>query len=158
MKDTKRIQRKTNKSVKASLYENLYPINLYVAYMDDWDDISNFFDFYIDTEDLRNDRFTVANKPIDASGATYLVREKNTKAIGVLIILADCECSTLAHESIHYADAIYEYLRINAEGYNAGNEAYAYLVTWCVECLEDFIECTKKVRKTTGKTTKRGGN
>lgn len=47
-------------------------------------------------------------------------------------------CSTLAHESIHYADAVYDYLSMNAEGYNEGNEQYAYLVTWCVEQLEDY--------------------
>ena len=28
---------------------------------------------------------------------------------------------------------------MNAEGYNEGNEQYAYLVTWCVEQLEDYI-------------------
>lgn len=42
------------------------------------------------------------------------------------------------HESIHYADAVFEYLHMNGEGYDKGNEHYAYLVTWCFEQLEDF--------------------
>lgn len=91
-------------------------------------------------------------------GATFLVREKYSRAVGILIVLDDFHCSTLAHESIHYADAVYDYLSMNAEGYNEGNEQYAYLVTWCVEQLEDFIECKKKEKRMTRKMTKQDGN
>lgn len=156
MKD---IIRMTNKKTKAFLYKNLYPVNLYVATLDNWEDVNNFFDFFSNTSDLRND------EPIKDTinkgsfyGATFLVREKNTRAVGILIVLDNFECSTLAHEAIHYSDAVYDYLHMNAEGYNEGNEQYAYLVTWCVEQLEDFIECKKKERRTTRKTTKRDGN
>lgn len=44
------------------------------------------------------------------------------------------------------------------EGYNEGNEQYAYLVTWCVEQLEDFIECKRKEKRMTRKMTKQDGN
>jgi hypothetical protein len=37
-----------------------------------------------------------------------------------------------------YADAVFDYLHMNGEGYDAGNEHYAYLVTWCFEQLENF--------------------
>lgn len=70
----------------------------------------------------------------------------------------DFHCSTLAHESIHYADAVYDYLSMNAEGYNEGNEQYAYLVTWCVEQLKDFIECKRKEKRMIRKMTKQDGN
>lgn len=74
-------------------------------------------------------------------GATFLVREKYSRAVGILIVLDDFHCSTLAHESIHYADAV-----------------YAYLVTWCVEQLEDFIECKRKEKRMIRKMTKQDGN
>lgn len=125
---------------KAFLYQNLYPINLYVALINDWDDVNNFFDFFITTDNLKNDEVNGGpSKPVNASAATYLVREKKSRAIGILILIGDYSSSTLAHESIHYADAVYDFLSMNAEGYNEGNEQYAYLVTWCVEQLEDYI-------------------
>lgn len=105
----KKPERMKNKTTKAFLYQNLYPVNLYVT-------------------------------------------------TGILIVLDDFHCSTLAHESIHYADAVYDYLSMNAEGYNEGNEQYAYLVTWCVEQLEDFIECKRKEKRMTRKMTKQDGN
>ena len=106
-----------NKKTKAFLYQNLYPINLYVALIDDWDDVNNFFDFFITTDNLRNDEVNGGpSKPVNASAATYLVREKNTRAIGILILIGDYSSSTLAHESIHYADAVYDFLKMNAEG------------------------------------------
>lgn len=83
-------------------------------------------------------------KPERMKNKTTLVREKYSRAVGILIVLDDFHCSTLAHESIHYADAVYDYSSMNTEGYNEGNEQYAYLVTWCVEQLEDFIECKRK--------------
>lgn len=109
----KKPERMKNKTTKAFLYQNLYPVNLYVTTLDDWEDACDFDDFH---------------------------------------------CSTLAHESIHYADAVYDYLSMNAEGYNEGNEQYAYLVTWCVEQLEDFIECKRKEKRMIRKMTKQDGN
>lgn len=134
-----------NKKTKAFLYQNLYPINLYVALIDDWDDVNNFFDFFITTDNLKNDEVNgEPSKPVNASAATYLVREKKSRAIGILILIDDYSSSTLAHESIHYADAVYDFLKMNAEGYNEGNEQYAYLVTWCVEQLDDYIQYRNK--------------
>lgn len=34
----------------------------------------------------------------------------------------------------------------------------AYLVTWCVEQLEDFIECKRKEKRMIRKMTKQDGN
>ena len=158
MKSTERVVRVKNKSTKAFLYKNLYPINLYVSTMDNWGDVTDFFDFFANIKDLRNDDPGNPTKANQISAATYLVREKNTRTVGILILLEDFSCSTLAHESVHYADAVYDYLNMYSVGYDEGNEQYAYLITWCVDCLVDFIECIKKERKTTEKTTKRGGN
>lgn len=84
----KKPERMKNKTTKAFLYQNLYPVNLYVTTLDDWEDACDFFDFFLTTK--------------------------------------------------------YDYLSMNAEGYNEGNEQYAYLVTWCVEQLEDFYEKEKQ--------------
>lgn len=99
----KKPERMKNKTTKAFLYQNLYPVNLYVTTLDDWEDACDFFDFFLTTKELRNDE-PERDRP----------------------------------------NAVYDYLSMNAEGYNEGNEQYAYLVTWCVEQLEDFIKCKRK--------------
>ena len=147
-----------NNKTKAFLYKNLYPVNLYVSTLDNWDDVYNFFDFFQTTKDLRNDDPTDVAKPVYINAATYLVREKNTRSVGILILLESEDCSTLAHESVHYADAVYDYLHMYTSGYDEGNEQYAYLITWCVDCLIDFITCTKKEKRTTRKTIRQDGN
>lgn len=155
----KKPERMKNKTTKAFLYQNLYPVNLYVTALVGWAAACVFFDFFLTTKELRNDE-PERDRPKLSSvmGATFLVREKYSRAVGILIVLDDFHCSTLAHESIHYADAVYDYLSMNAEGYNEGNEQYAYLVTWCVEQLEDFIECKRKEKRMIRKMTKQDGN
>ena len=132
----KKPERMKNKTTKAFLYQNLYPVNLYVTTLDDWEDACDFFDFFLTTKELRNDE-PERDRPKLSSvmGATFLVREKYSRA-----------------------DAVYDYLSMNAEGYNEGNEQYAYLVTWCVEQLEDFIECKRKEKRMIRKMTKQDGN
>lgn len=141
--------KKIKKPRNILLFQNLYPINLYVTSIDNWQEVIEFFDFFLVTKDMDIDKPCEAPvKPINVCGCTYLVKEKRTGAAGILIILCDnIKCSTLAHESIHYADAVYDFLHMNAEGYNEGNEQYAYLVTWCVDQLEEFLQW--KERKTT---------
>jgi hypothetical protein len=132
-----------------------------VCHLKDFNEVRKNFRFYRTTTDLRNDEPTELIGPMAmADAVTFLVREdlKNSTFVGIMIVLDTKSPSTLAHESIHYCDAVYEYLFMHSEGYNDGNEQYAYLVSWCVDCLDDFIKCQKKVRKTTSKTTKRGGN
>lgn len=128
----KKPERMKNKTTKAFLYQNLYPVNLYVTTLDDWEDACDFFDFFLTTKELRNDE-PERDRPKLSSvmGATFLVREKYSR---------------------------YDYLSMNAEGYNEGNEQYAYLVTWCVEQLEDFIECKRKEKRMIRKMTKQDGN
>ena len=155
----KKPERMKNKTTKAFLYPNLYPVDLHVTTVCVWDVGWGFCYFFLTTKELRNDE-PERDRPKLSSvmGATFLVREKYSRAVGILIVLDDFHCSTLAHESIHYADAVYDYLSMNAEGYNEGNEQYAYLVTWCVEQLEDFIECKRKEKRMTRKMTRQDGN
>lgn len=154
------LERGTNKKKKFRnivLYQTFYPFNLYVITIDDWDIALEFFDFFATIEKLRSDKpYMEVSKMEGAAAATYLVREKNTRSVGALIVLDEIGCSTIAHESIHFSDALYDYLGMSSTGYDDGNEQYAYLVTWCVECLEQFVEW--KERKTTEETIKQDGN
>lgn len=75
----KKPERMKNKTTKAFLYQNLYPVNLYVTTLDDWEDACDFF-------------------------------------------------------------------------------LISFLVTWCVEQLEDFIECKRKEKRMIRKMTKQDGN
>lgn len=93
----KKPERMKNKTTKAFLYQNLYPVNLYVTTLDDWEDACDFFDFFLTTKELRNDE-PERDRP------------------------------------------------------------NAYLVTWCVEQLEDFIECKRKEKRMIRKMTKQDGN
>lgn len=150
--------KKLNKPRNILLFQNLYPINLYISDIDNWDEITQFFDFFLTTKHLQNeDKCETPDKPNNALGVTYLVAEKKSGIMGILIVLkSKVECSTLAHESIHYADAVYDFLRMNTEGYDEGNEQYAYLVTWCVDQLEEYLRW--KERKMTEKTIRQDGN
>lgn len=53
----KKPERMKNKTTKAFLYQNLYPVNLYVTTLDDWEDACDFFDFFLTTKELRNDEW-----------------------------------------------------------------------------------------------------
>lgn len=146
------MKKKKEENYKIGVYENLYPVTLYVAKLEDWEGVVSKFDFYRTTSDLRNAKDNVKiDAPRNIGGVTYLVREKDSEALGILILLGDSQCSTLAHESIHYADAVYDYLYMNGEGYDQGNEQYAYLVTWCVDQLDEFLQYRNKQKKVNGK-------
>lgn len=121
-------------------YRNLYPVTLYVDYLGNSANINEIFNFYNridDWSELKNEGTIYIDR--DINGATFLVRSKETGNAGILILLdRESPVSTQAHEAIHYSDAVFDYLHMNGEGYDKGNEHYAYLVTWCFEQLEDF--------------------
>lgn len=121
-------------------YHNLYPVTLYVDYLDSSTNLNEIFNSYVRVDDWTESKNELPMR-IDRNiyGVTFLVRNKDTGGTGILILLdRESPVSTQAHESIHYADAVFDYLHMNGEGYDAGNEHYAYLVTWCFEQLEDF--------------------
>lgn len=126
--------KKLNKPRNILLFQNLYPINLYISDIDNWDEITQFFDFFLTTKHLQNeDKCETPDKPNNTLGVTYLVAEKKSGSMGILIVLkSKVECSTLAHEQ------------------------YAYLVTWCVDQLKEYLRW--KERKTTEKMIKQDGN
>ena len=45
--------KKLNKPRNILLFQNLYPINLYISDIDNWDEITQFFDFFLTTKHLK---------------------------------------------------------------------------------------------------------
>lgn len=127
------------------VYQNLYPINLTIGTFDDIQEINNKYVFYERIDDLLNYHNSSNNLIISQSTAakTILASEKSTDYKTILIILdtelANKYLGILAHESVHYADAVFDYLGMNGEGYDSGDEHYAYLVEWCFDRLFEYV-------------------
>lgn len=140
--------KKSNSNIE--VYKNLYPFSLSVASINDMEEINNKYYFYSSIPDYLNYSNKKENLNLDPSlsGLTVLVSDKETERKSVLIILdlntANNNLGILAHESIHYTDALFDSLGLNGEGYDAGDEHYAYLVEWCFNCLLDYVERRKE--------------
>lgn len=141
---------KAKKSNNIEVYKNLYPFYLSVASIDDIEEVNNKYYFYNNISDYLNYRNKIENLNPDTSlsALTVLVSDKETECKSVLIILdlniVSNDLGILAHESIHYTDALFDSLGLNGEGYDAGDEHYAYLVEWCFNCLLDYVERRKE--------------
>ena len=140
--------KKSNSNIE--VYKNLYPFSLYVASINDIEEINNKYYFYSNISDYLNSSNRKGNLNSDPSwsGLTVLVSDKETEHKSVLIILdlntVNNDLGILAHESIHYTDALFDSLGLNGEGYDAGDEHYAYLAEWCFNCLLDYVERRKE--------------
>ena len=141
---------KAKKSNNIEVYRNLYPFSLSVASINDIEEINNKYYFYNNISDYLNYSNKIENLNPDPSlsALTVLVSDKETECKSVLIILdlntVNNDLGILAHESIHYTDALFDSLGLNSEGYDAGDEHYAYLVEWCFNCLLDYVERRKE--------------
>ena len=141
---------KAKKSNNIEVYRNLYPFSLSVASINDIEEINNKYYFYNSISDYLNYSNKIENLNPDPSlsALTVLVSDKETEHKSVLIILdlntVNNDLGILAHESIHYTDALFDSLGLNSEGYDAGDEHYAYLVEWCFNCLLDYVERRKE--------------
>ena len=140
--------KKSNSNIE--VYKNLYPFSLSVASINDIEEINNKYYFYSNISDYLNSSNRKGNLNSDPSwsGLTVLVSDKETEHKSVLIILdlntVNNDLGILAHESIHYTDALFDSLGLNGEGYDAGDEHYAYLAEWCFNCLLDYVERRKE--------------
>ena len=140
--------KKSNSNIE--VYKNLYPFSLSVASINDIEEINNKYYFYSNISDYLNSSNRKGNLNSDPSwsGLTVLVSDKETECKSVLIILdldsVSNNLGILTHESIHYTDALFDSLGLNGEGYDAGDEHYAYLVEWCFNCLLDYVERRKE--------------
>lgn len=77
------------------------------------------------------------------------VINKETKEIGVIVSITnvyEIDCKTIAHESVHIADYIFQVTGMNSEDFSDGNEQYAYLVGWAAGCIFNFTKTIKDGR------------
>ena len=126
-------------------YYNLYPLPLTVSSIEHIIDLQNKYVFYNTTSDFLNytnssDHFLTDSS---ISAVTVLASVKDTDYKTIIIVLdldlAKKDLGILAHESVHYADAMFDTLGMNGEGYDNGDEHYAYLVEWCFNRLFDYV-------------------
>ena len=85
----------------------------------------------------------------DFAGQTCPVIYRKTGDYGVLVILSRNSfgnSETVAHESVHVADYIFQEVNMNSEDFSDGNEAYAYLVGWSAGNISSSIIKSKKCK------------
>lgn len=125
----------------------IYPVCLYVGTRECVKEANILFDAYDNVQDLAEDKdkgiivFSKSNQAI-----TACVKEKETGTAGLLVLLDlnnmkeyYTSVDTIAHESSHVADAMFEYLGIVKNDYEKGNEHYAYLVGWIAGRISNYL-------------------
>ena len=126
--------------IKNKIYEfdlQIYPRKLWVLYNPSYHTIAeNFlqdgkpmeFEQY---EDLKN----------TSKGFTSCVIRKEDSECGVIIsFFKKPDISTICHESVHFADCVYEELGMVSQNFSQGNEPYAYLAGWASGCIESILK------------------
>lgn len=134
------------KKNKIVTYYNLYPFPLTVTSIDYLKDLHNKYNFYhtiLDFLNYTNPSDSIITDP-SLSALTTLASEKDTDYKTIVIVLdldvVKKDLGVLAHESVHYADAMFDALGMNGEGYDRGDEHYAYLVEWCFNRLFEYVK------------------
>lgn len=128
---------------------SIYPCALWVTLSSDLEYIFERFDVA-----SMNNFYTACGKtvsqivneyPINSCATTTPVIERETDKIGVLVILnSECiQSTTVAHESVHVADYVFELTNSNSEDFSIGNEPYAHLVGWAAGCIFKVIKDVK---------------
>lgn len=134
--------------MKIHKYETLYPRTLWIVNYDESNAVAlnKRFYFYKNlpdwTELYDNIERELDSAELSAIAGCYVVEERNTGALGLLLILfkiEDMDTSVIAHESVHIADYYYQVCGCNSEDFTEGNEAYAYLVGWAAGCIANVL-------------------
>lgn len=131
----------------------IYPCDLYVAVESSIDEILEQLnicdraDFHkiinIDTDKLKSN---IQN----CDAVTIPVANKKSKTVGILIFIPKIKIisnRTIAHESVHATDYVFDLIRAYSQGFDAGNEPYAYLVDWIFSKVKLTIKCYKNGNK-----------
>lgn len=85
----------------------------------------------------------------DYYGVTIPIKEKSTGRFGVLTVFDPKSpdlSGTIAHESVHVADYIWQKCTMYFEDFTQGNEPYAYMVGWAAGKISDCIINRKRCR------------
>lgn len=128
-------------------FDSLYPCRLYVSHEKHLAEIQETFYFYSRIEDLGNDEYRFSTLPKKTGIAyTVLVKEKKTGITGALVVIDnDADVDSIAHESVHVADAFFDLMGAYTQGWDDSNEPYAYLVGWIAGNID--IYCKKYLKK-----------
>ena len=117
----------------------IYPRKLWVTYDVTPEELNEMFP----TGDIYGNHFKNENGYF---GITCRTMDKNDKG-GVLIRFADNKESmspwNIAHEAVHAAGYICDYIDIKADWSN--DEAFAYLTTWIVKCCTIALNFEKSI-------------
>lgn len=83
------------------------------------------------------------------AGQTCPVFLRRNGDFGALIILGSKEFTndeTIAHESVHAADYVFQEMNMNCEDFSDGNEHYAYLVGWTAGKISSSVIKNRKCK------------
>lgn len=128
---------------------NLYPCDFYVAVDESAESLLNKFDICKVT-DFYQKSITTVEEFEDYAYTTYAItfpiRNKKSNNIGVLVYIVekqDITVSHIAHESVHVADYIFDFINSNTQTFADGNEPYAYTVGWAAGCISNTLKSSK---------------
>jgi len=115
----------------------IYPRNLWVAVGSV--SIETIKDQFEVSKGLSRDYEDTAHK---CGGIAMKVVQLNTRFQGILMIIKkkSATVSTIAHESVHIADYIFEEIGAYSQDFNELNEQYAYLVGWAADCIDKALK------------------
>lgn len=126
---------------------DLYPISLYIGTISDFHDSKKRFKFYCTIEDMVIDSEGIPEDPIGSAASTFLVKEKKNGYKGVIVfldeedngVISEFLFNTIAHESTHVTDAIWQLIGAHAESFDEKNEPYAYLIGWVAGKIGQYM-------------------
>ncbi len=115
---------------------DIYPVDLYISTIDCFEEMKRKFLFYPTIKDLLNKENNGSPiSPVSADGVTFgvlILIEAPDKLDGTAIEVA-------AHESTHATDVIWDIIGGIGQGYDQGNEPYAYLLGWIAGKVGQFM-------------------
>lgn len=112
---------------------DLYPMSLYIGTISDFYNSKKRFKFYGTVQDMLIDDDGIPADPMGSAATTFLVKERKNGAISEFLF------NTIAHESTHITDAIWQLIGARAESFDERNEPYAYLVGWVAGKIGQYM-------------------
>ena len=109
---------------------DLYPMSLYIGTISDFYNSKKRFKFYGTVQDMLIDDDGIPADPMGSAATTFLVKDG---AISEFLF------NTIAHESTHITDAIWQLIGARAESFDERNEPYAYLVGWVAGKIGQYM-------------------
>ena len=135
-------------------FENIYPRVFWIACTNECEKLLSKFVFFTNIEpwDTVNDNILEDLEEADTQtiASCYAVLEKSTGKLGILLVISrpeDVNMDIAAHEAVHIADYYFDVCGLRSQGFEDGNEAYAYLVGWVAGCISNVL-----IKENYGKT------